>query len=389
MKTMKHIRTVIGKVLACAAVLTLAVAQTAVLTGCTREESKSKKSKVKPSVDPGEGNGGYLFAHMNDMNYGSLFYSISRDGVEWKTLNSNKVILDGYYGHPDLCEGPDVFGNSTKRWYMIGVVRGSSKEAIVLWHSTDLVVWKNRLLDGANFVVDHLGVYNEIPFVGAPKMFYDEVSGQFLITWHAGEYYKQMKEAETPEEAEEYQHKNWETMKTCYTLTRDFRTFTRPKRFFASQTGGDLAPIYFTGADANISTIDVIIRKYAGKYYAILKDERWNSDEASSATYAAPATYKTVRIASSNSLLGPYTLPVGAGIVSPHWREAPTLVVAPDGKFRMFYEDYSFHKYEMRESTALQGATWTDVAINPPKDARHGCIVWLDEDAFQHVVRSF
>ena len=315
---MKIIRTFLGKVLLCTVALHLAIASggTVLLAGCTRENDGSDNTKPvdKPSVEDGQG--GYLFAHMTNANYGSLFYSISRDGLSWKTLNGGKVILESYYGHPDICEGPDVFGEADRRWYMIGVVRGSSKESLVLWHTTDLVVWKNKVLDGEKFVVDHLGVYNEIPFVGAPKMFYDEASHQFIITWHAGEYYRKRQEATTNEELAMYDRKNWETMKTCYILTEDFVDFTRPKRLFAAQDGGDLAPIYFTGADSDISLIDVIIRKFNGKYYAIMKDERWEDK--------APKTHKSIRIASSDNLLGPYSNPGPS--VSPNWREAPIII---------------------------------------------------------------
>ena len=131
---MKIIRTFLGKVLLCTVALHLAIAAggTVLLAGCTRENDGSGNTKPvdKPSVEDGQG--GYLFAHMTNANYGSLFYSISRDGLSWKTLNGGKVILESYYGHPDICEGPDVFGEADRRWYMIGVVRGSSKESLVL-----------------------------------------------------------------------------------------------------------------------------------------------------------------------------------------------------------------------------------------------------------------
>lgn len=144
---MKIIRTFLGKVLLCSVALHLAIAAggTVLLAGCTKGNDGSGNTKPvdKPSVE--EGQGGYLFAHMTNANYGSLFYSISRDGLSWKTLNGGKVILESYFGHPDICEEPDVFGKADRRWYMIGVVRGSSKESLVLWHTTDLVVWKNKV----------------------------------------------------------------------------------------------------------------------------------------------------------------------------------------------------------------------------------------------------
>ena len=41
--------------------------------------------------------GGYLFAHMTNENYGSLFYSVSRDGYHWETLNNGNSVLPENY----------------------------------------------------------------------------------------------------------------------------------------------------------------------------------------------------------------------------------------------------------------------------------------------------
>ena len=38
---------------------------------------------------PVETDGGYLFAHMTNANYGKLYYAASRDGVNWETLNKD------------------------------------------------------------------------------------------------------------------------------------------------------------------------------------------------------------------------------------------------------------------------------------------------------------
>lgn len=351
------------------------------IMACSTEVSGQGDGKNPSSEESGDG--GYLFAHMTGADYGKLFYSVSRDGITWETLNRKEIILNDYLGHPDICEGPDVIGNAPRRWYMIGVVGGSPRvERPVLWHSTDLVLWKRMELDGDDFVVDHLGVYNEIPYIGAPKMFYDEDSGQFLITWHAGQYMKkvwELQDAKAPTaEIEAAKRKNWETMTTCFTVTKDFKTFTRPKRFFSDHAAGDQAPLYFTGADANIGMIDVIVRKFDGKYYAIVKDERWEDK--------APVTYKGIRVASSDNLLGPYSA-LGP-IITPHGVEAQIVLKTPDGKFRCYYERLGARVYAMRESTAMQGAPWKDVTIYPPV-ARHGCIVRVDEETYQNILDNY
>ena len=35
---------------------------------------------------------GYLFAHITNDDYGSMYYSLSKDGLNWKSLNAGKRI---------------------------------------------------------------------------------------------------------------------------------------------------------------------------------------------------------------------------------------------------------------------------------------------------------
>ena len=53
---------------------------------------------------PVETDGGYLFAHMTNANYGKLYYAVSRDGINWETLNKGRIINSAYIGHPDICQ---------------------------------------------------------------------------------------------------------------------------------------------------------------------------------------------------------------------------------------------------------------------------------------------
>ena len=126
------------------------------------------------------GQGGYLFVHMTDENYGRMFYSVSRDGLVWETLNDGKVILETYLGHPTLTRGGDG------KYYMIGVSTGQTPHYPVLWFSDDLVVWGHRDLSPDIFDVSAFNYKNDTYYYGAPKVWYDSASGRYIITWHAG-----------------------------------------------------------------------------------------------------------------------------------------------------------------------------------------------------------
>ena len=73
-----------------------------------------------------DANGGYLFAHMIPTNYGRLYYSVSRDGLTWKTLNGGNIVLPDYKGHPDIVRGGDG------QWHMVGVVFGGDVKVLPL-----------------------------------------------------------------------------------------------------------------------------------------------------------------------------------------------------------------------------------------------------------------
>lgn len=300
-----------------------------------------------PKVPPVENNGGYLFAHMTHASYGKLFYSVSRDGLKWETLNNKEVIIPDYSGHPDICKGGD--GN----FYMIGV-QSTSSHNLTLYSSPDLVVWRRKDIPRSAFDVTHLGQKNEDYYVGAPKMFYDEASKQYMITWHASQ----------PGLSEQVW---WEGMRTCYILTSDFETFTKADRL-----------LRFTGDDENMATIDVIIKKEKDTYYAIIKDERWPEK--------CP-TGKTIRVATSKNLTGPYSNPGPA--ITPSWREAPVVVKSMDDKnWYLYVEDYRNAKYELFKSNSLTGSMWSEVKFTPPV-ARHGCVIKIDEKTYDGIVKSY
>lgn len=318
---------------------------------CVTFASCQGKKGVEPEETnpPGtsDGNGGYLFAHMTNAAYGHLFYSVSRDGLKWETLNKANEIVSDYRGHPDICQGGD--GN----YYMIGV-RDEHSPLLTLYHSSDLITWGRKDLARSVFDVSHLGQENEAYYVGAPKMFYDEASKQYIITWHAS--FPGLKDVPW-----------WEGMRTCYVLTPDFETFTKAERLFN-----------FTGSDENMATIDAIIRKVDNTYYAIIKDERWPEKSA---------TGKTVRVATSPNLTGPYSNP--GPPISPSWREAPIIVKSMDDKSWFLYvENYGEHLYELYKANSLTGSMWSKVEFTPPV-ARHGFIIKVNEKQYQDIVKAY
>lgn len=329
--------------------LTTAVWVMTLTAACTWTASLHGQEDGRPEDDSAaDAPAGYLFAHMDKGDYGRLYYAISRDGLRWLPLNDGKRIVEDYLGHPDITRGHDG------RFYMIGV--GRQAPEAVLWASSDLTDWEvERELDAEMF--DAPALDHDPPWRGAPKLYYDEATGQYLVTWHA---------SSKPKLREDGEH-FWSGMRTWYVTTEDLEQFTEPRRLFEFD---------------HMATIDVIVRREGETYYAIIKDELYPSFDW--------PTGKTIRICKSESLTGLYSEP--GPPISPNFREAPALIPRPDGRgWYLYYEQYPAIAYEASTGPTLEGP-WHTVfgpQISVPDGARHGCMVPLQSGEHETILERF
>ena len=314
------------------------------------EDARKSLEYLKAQKEPQEYTG-YLFAHMTNSTYGRLYYSLSRDGKQWEAANNGEIVLEDYLGHPNISRGAD-------RFYMMGVTTSGDLRQPVLWSSEDLVTWERKDLSRDLFDVSAYAYENESVYLGAPKIFYDEANSQYMVTWHA---YDPTVGKGNP---------LWESMRTFCFLTKDWETFSTPQRLFD-----------FEGSDATMATIDVIMNKEDGRYYALIKDERWPE---------TASTGKTIRVASAESITGPYCNP-GPSITNA-WEEAPVALRKNDGTgWYLFTERYMEHscRYCCREAVSFASGDWTQVEIASPEDGRHGCVIPVTEKEYQAIRAGF
>ena len=298
------------------------------------------------------GSGGYLFAHTGkgDGKYYRMYYGLSQDGITWTELNGGESPMPTYYGFPYVTQ------DSEGTFWLIGVSNSTPRHPVI-WKSSDMVGWTLVKNIPRSVMALPAGYTNDTNSFGAMKIFYDTVSSQFMITWHA---------AETGATDDAY----WESMRTFYILTSDFETFTPAQKLFA-----------FTGSDANMAQIDATIHYYNNRYYALVKDER---------TYHSSSSYyKRPRIAVATSLTGPYANPGGA--LTPKHREGPTMVQSPDKSYWYLYvENYDDESniYELYRSTSLTASGWSKVtSFTPPSttNCRHGCVIPIDAKVYRRL----
>jgi hypothetical protein len=319
----------------------------------SRAQMPDPPGQVRPGETPVHQ--AYLFAHMMDGDYWRLYYSVSLDGLHWDLLNDGKRVFEDYRGHADICHGPD------QRYYLVGN-RGDEQPDISFWVSTDLITWEKH--GDYRPDLERIRDYPKaMPRIGAPKLFFDDRSKQFIVTWHTTH---DLGKTDLPEPY-------WAGQRTIFTLSRDLRSFTDPPRKLFSQ---------------DMATIDVILRRAGDAYYAIIKDERYPTLEW--------PTGKTIRICRASQLLGPYSPP--GPPLSPNFREAPTVIPSPNGKaWYLYYEQYPGVAYGLSVAATLDGP-WVQVAGNqrpdwdkfrvPPK-IRHGCMIPITRAQYDALVTRF
>ena len=115
---------------------------------------------------------------------------------------------------------------------------------------------------------------------------------------------------------------------------------------------------------------------HCGAYYATVKDERWKE--------SSPGTYKSIRLAKSQNLTGPWSSP---GMpLTPQWREAPTLVQSPDGRSWYLYAEEYPKGYRMYRASSLdQPGPWIEVPLKYEGIIRHGCVIRVGEDVYRRL----
>ncbi|WP_413431080.1 glycosyl hydrolase family 43 [Crateriforma spongiae] len=284
----------------------------------------------------------YLFAHMLRDAYGKMVYSVSTDGLKWELLNGGVPVLEDYRGHPDICQGHDG------RYYLVGN-RNDKSLQIHFWVSEDLMEWTpfSTYTPDLNSVP---GYPDALPRVGAPKLYFDQASSRYLLTWHTPH---RMGSTEIPEPY-------WASQRTLSTTSRDLITFEQPPRRLLRWES---------------ATIDTLVRRVGDRYFAIIKDERYPTTDW--------PTGKTIRICSSDSLTGPYTDP--GPPISPNFREAPTLISSPNGQaWYLYFEQYPGVSYGLTTAAELDGP-WVPVfgdthhkdwdKYRLPEGSRHGCML--------------
>lgn len=305
------------------------------------QESKGKNSdSATVDVDSAQDQA-YIFTYFNTGAEGEsqgLQYAYSYDGLKWKKLNSpagtflapevgGKLLRD-----PSVVLGPDGLYHMvwTTDWW---------KHGIGLAHSKDLIHWSEQTY------VDVMANHPDTVNCWAPEISYDSLSQQYFIYWAStipGKFPKSEGLSETfsadPVKGVQAAHRMY------VTTTKDFKEFTP-------------AQLYF---DDGYNCIDAfVVRDEArNRYVMAIKNEDLN-----------PVAKKDIRLAFSDSALGPWTKSTEP--ITPTWVEGPALLQIGEWWY-LYYDAYTRNRYEGLKTKDF--TNWISITeeLEVPDGMRHG-----------------
>ena len=199
----------------------------------------------------------YLFAHfMNtegDADDEQIYFSVSKDGQNWTTLNGGAPVLTSNVGEKGVRD-PYILRGEDGKYFIIatdlsiynrkqtqgsnawGLSQTDGSQNIVVWESSDLVNWTEASL--VKVAVDNAGC------TWAPEAVYDPEKGMYMVFW-----------------ASKVSDDDYSKQRVYRSYTSDFKTFTP-------------AEVYI---EDDVSNIDTTIIEHEGIYYRFTKNESRSS----------------------------------------------------------------------------------------------------------------
>ena len=222
---------------------------TATLSDGTTEKKKVEKTINIKNLDDMSA---YLFVHFvdtqEDATREQIYFSVSKDGKTWTTLNNKQPYLTSNVGtqgvrDPYILRGEDgkffiiatdLSVYNLKNNWTAAAQQGS--KSIVVWESSDLVNWSEASLVKINN--DNAGC------TWAPEACYDPEKDEYMVFW-----------------ASVVSDDSYQKYRIYRSYTKDFKTFSVPELYIEEPN----------------AVIDTTIIDHEGTYYRFTKNEAKSS----------------------------------------------------------------------------------------------------------------
>lgn len=302
----------------------------------------------------------YLFVHFKEKSTPDgeqVYFSLSRDGFHWETVNGGNPVLWSYYGDKGVrdftiirCKNNKFYIFATdlslsygmrnqyhNSWEEIG--RNGSK-FFAVWESENLVDWSEQRMV-------KLGT-EEMGCLWAPDIIYDESHDDYVLHWSSSH------------KDDGYRNKG-----IFFCRTKDFEHFTEPKALYRR---------------GNSSVIDSAIYWEEGTYYMFL---RCDTDAAA------------ITLFKSDQIEGPYekieAFDSSMKVLENGLYEAPTAVRLADGRWCLFLDYYGvpgagqgyvpFISRELKSGNFVR----SDKEFNFPYGFKHGTILTITLEEYKRI----
>lgn len=235
----------------------------------TRNEEKLEKEfdcVVKAMPEKVEAPEAYLFVHFvgtdSSAEEEQVYFSVSKDGRNWETINSSKPVLTSDIGEKGVRDPHIIRSPEGDKFFLIATdlsiynrrsdpdrwttCQKSGSKSIIVWESTDLVDWSSARK--VSIAPDNAGC------AWAPESIYDRETGEYMVFWASKE----------SDDGFSYQ-------RIYRSYTRDFKHFTEPEIYIDNATREDIA------AGVAVNNIDTTILEESGVYYRFTKNESKSS----------------------------------------------------------------------------------------------------------------
>lgn len=293
---------------------------------------------------------GYLFVHfIGEQKDGEqVYFSISKDGLNWNDLNDGKPVLFSHIGENGVRDPFMVRDEVNKKFYLIATdlrieagkgwtaAQFEGSRGLIVWESEDLVNWSEER--AVTVGVEGAGC------VWAPESVYDKEKEAFFVFWAS------MVKLEGDEAAKQ---------RIYAAYTKDFKEFTEPFVYF----------------EAENHVIDSTIVEENGWYYRFTKDE----------------TTKTIRLDRSRELAGKAYERIPSEVLDNFFGlEGPECYQLPNGKWCMIADQFAAHKGYLPficndlASGVFEVAEPSDYCLGQTLK-RHGGVIKLTDEEYERL----
>jgi hypothetical protein len=287
------------------------------------QKNKDKEPKVA-----------YLAAYMKGTDELHLYYALAEKGFLFEEINNGKPILSASFDDK-LIRDPMVFKDEKGVYHLVATVSWKNRP-FTIWDSKDLVTWENeRLVDVAP---------ENATKTWAPEIACDSENKNYFVYW-TGEV-----------------NKVWNTASIYYSVTKDFKEFSKPQILYHDTVGI---------LDANIIKVD-------GVYNLIYRKSKsiWVVTSKK-----ATGPYTNSYQLSPDNVEGPYAFPlrdtVGYGVVWDYYGRSAGfgLLTSPD--------------FKNWTRITNKKAPYYNEKVKFPASIRHGNIVGVTQKELDNILKSF